>query len=246
VARPRYPCSEGPLPPPLPHETRTVGQLVAETVRLYGDRFWLALPLGLSIAALDAVAFGFDLNVETLLLWAFAPLVTASYVAACAIAGGVRPSRRATLVAFAVGLLVFAPFPLLFRIFVLPGLAFLALYGLAVPAAVLERLPARAALRRGLELGKADFVHALGSLCTVALVYFLTRTVLLLLLRGQGDATERIAGFLADLVLSPLVFLGGALLYYDQAARARSSKPDDALPRRKPRASGPVRHTSSR
>src|SRR5204862_314342 len=126
MARPRYPKHEGPLPPPLPHETRTVGQLVAETVRLYGERFWHVL--------------------------------------------------------------------------------------------------------------------ALGSLCTVALVYFLTRTVLLLLLRGQGDATERVAGFLADLVLSPLLFLGAAQLYFDQRARVRSSKADGALPRGKPPASGPVRH----
>ena len=31
------------LPPPLPPETRTVGQLVAESVRLYGDNFWPSL-----------------------------------------------------------------------------------------------------------------------------------------------------------------------------------------------------------
>jgi hypothetical protein len=29
----------------------------------------------------------------------------------------------------------------------------------------------------------------------------------------------RLAVFLADLVVSPLLFLGGALLYFDQAAR---------------------------
>ena len=234
------------LPPPLPPETRTVGQLVAETIRLYGQRFWRVLPLGIGIAALDEVSFGHNLNVATLLLWAFAPLLTLSFVAAAAIAADVRPTVRSALVAFAVGLLVFVPFPIGFRAFVLPGLALFAFCGLSVPVAVIERLPPRAALRRGVELGKADFVHALGSLCTLAIVYFLSRTVLMLLLRGQGDTTERVAGFLADLVLSPLVFLGGALLYYDQAARVRSSKPDDALPRRKPRASGPVRHTSSR
>src|SRR5207244_6876494 len=111
------------------------------------------------------------------------------------------------------------PFPVLFRLFVLPGLALFAYYGLAVPAAVIEGLSPRAAFRRGSELGKADFVHALGSLSTLAIVYFLSRTVLLLLLRGQGEATERVAGFLADLVLSPLLFLGAALLYFDQAAR---------------------------
>jgi len=253
VARPRYPRSEGPLPPPLPHETRTVGQLVAETVRLYGDRFWRVLPLGLSVAALDSVAVGlgvnverFGLNLRTLLLWAFAPLVTASYVAACAIAADVRPSRRATLVAFGVGLVVFVPVPILAGIYVLPALALLALCGLAVPAALLEGLGPRAAFRRGVELGRSDFVHALGSLCTLVLVYFLTRVVLFIVLRGAGDATERVAGFLADLVLSPILFLGGAQLYFDQRARVRSSKADGALPRGKPPASGPVRHPSSR
>jgi hypothetical protein len=207
------------LPPPLPPATRTVGQLVAETIKLYGERFWRVLPLGLSVAALDEVAFGRSLDTGTLLVWAFGPLLTLSYIAAAAIAAGVKPTRRSALVAFGVGLLVFVPFPVLFRLFVLPGLALFAFYGLAVPAAIVERLSPRGALRRGSQLGKADFVHALGSLSTLAIVYFLSRTVLLLLLRGQGQATERIAGFLADLVLSPLLFLGAALLYFDQAAR---------------------------
>src|SRR4029079_18037358 len=32
--------SKSDLPPPLPPETRTVGQLVAETLKLYGDNLW--------------------------------------------------------------------------------------------------------------------------------------------------------------------------------------------------------------
>src|SRR6478672_4175842 len=39
-----------PLPPPLPPETRTVGQLVAEALKLYGARFWPALALGIGPA----------------------------------------------------------------------------------------------------------------------------------------------------------------------------------------------------
>ena len=42
----------------------------------------------------------------------------------------------------------------------LPGIAWFALVGLAVPAAMTEDLGVRAALRRGLELGRADFAHA--------------------------------------------------------------------------------------
>ena len=49
------------------------------------------------------------------------------------------------------------------------------------------------------------------------------KLTLAFLLRDLGDAGERAALGLADLVMSPLLFLGGALLYVDQAARVRSS-----------------------
>src|SRR5437764_5204793 len=87
------------LPPPLPPETRTVGQLVAETIRLYGQRFWRVLPLGVGIAALDETAFGHNLNVATLLLWAFAPLLTLCFVGAAAIVADVRPTLRSAVAA---------------------------------------------------------------------------------------------------------------------------------------------------
>lgn len=224
MTRPRYPKHSGPLPPPLPPETRTVGQLVAETIRLYGDRFWASLALGLPIAILDELSLGRSLREQTLILWICAPLLTAAYVGASALAGGKRPSARVASTAFAVGIAVFLPVPALIRAFVIPGIAWLALFGLAVPAIVIERLGARDGLRRGGELGRADYVHALGSLATLGIVYFLTRSVLLFLLRSQSDIAIRSAGFLADLVLSPLVFLGSALLYFDQAARVRSSR----------------------
>jgi len=224
MARPRYPKQTGPLPPPLPPETRTVGQLVAETIRFYGERFVPVLALGLSIGALDAIAVGRSLQHQTVLLWLFTPLITVSYVAACALVAEDRPPARALLVGLAVGILVWLPVPLLFRFVILPALAWLALLGLAVPAAVIERRGLVDSFRRGLELARADFVHAFGSLAALAIVYFLSRTVLLFLLRTQSDNAIRTAGFLADLVLSPLLFVGAAMLFVDQAARVRSSK----------------------
>lgn len=212
-----------PLPPPLPPESRTVGQVVAESIRLYGRRFWPSLALGLPIAAITQVSTGQSLNVATLLLWAASPFLTAAYLGAIVLAAPERPPRRAIAVAFAVGIVVFAPVPVLLRFFVLPALAWLALFGLAVPAAAYERLGFRDALARGKQLGAADFVHALGSLCALGIVYFLTRAMLFVLLRSQGDATERVAAFLGDLVISPLVFLGSALVYFDQAARVVDS-----------------------
>src|SRR5712691_565821 len=98
MARPRYPAHQGPLPPPLPHETRPVGQLIAESIRLYGSRFWASLALGLPVAVLDELAFRRSTAVETLLLWACAPLLTAGYVAACALVAGIRLVPRSALV----------------------------------------------------------------------------------------------------------------------------------------------------
>jgi hypothetical protein len=50
--------------------------------------------------------------------------------------------------------------------------------------------------------------------------------VLFFLLRGAGGAALWAASFLAVMVISPLVFLGFALLYIDQAARVRLGPPD--------------------
>jgi hypothetical protein len=214
-----------PLPPPLPPETRTVGQLVAETVRLYGRTFWRALPLGLSIAVIDQVLYGISrAGWIVVMVTAGAVLLTVSYAVAVSLAADVRLTRRTAAVALVTGVLAFLPFPVLMLFFVLPGVAWLALVGLAVPAAIVEGTGVRLSFARGLALARADYVHALGSLATLAITYFLTRLALVFVLRGTGEQTERIAVFLADLVISPIVFLGAALLYFDQEARLASAR----------------------
>jgi hypothetical protein len=62
-------------------------------------------------------------------------------------------------------------------------------------------------------------VHALGSIAALVIVFFLSRQVLVVLLRDQADETIRGAIFLADIVLAPLMLLGTAMLYFDQRAR---------------------------
>jgi hypothetical protein len=84
---------------------------------------------------------------------------------------------------------------------------------------VIEGRGLRDAFRRAVALGRADYVHALGSLATLAILVFLSQALLFFLLRGQGEQTLRIAAFLASLVVSPLLFLGSVLLYFDQSAR---------------------------
>jgi hypothetical protein len=216
-----------PLPPPLPPETRTVGQLVAETINLYRHRFWASLALGLGPAA-GAVGLTLIPGLWKLLfgLTAFALLMTISYLRGVALTAKDRPVRNALLVGAAVGYFVFVPALFLYSLFVLPAILWLALFGLSVPAAVIERVGFREALRRGYRLGRADYVHAAGSLATLVIVAFLTATVLFFLLRGASELERSIAAFLSLLVISPILFLGAALLYYDQAARDPTRRSD--------------------
>ena len=238
MARPRYPKSSGPLPPPLPPLTRTVGQLVAETLKIYGEHWKAALVIGLPPALLSAFAAGFSRE-QTLTIVPFAGAVatTASFVIASAVVSGVSLRARGTVPAAIVGVLVYFPFPLLVTAFVLPGLAWFALIGLAVPAAVAEGLGVRDALRRGLALGRADYVHALGGLATLVMLVAVTQVAASLLLQGFADNSERAAAFLAGLVLSPVVFFGAALLYVDQAARVGTTREEREAARLAPRES---------
>ncbi len=212
-----------PLPPPLPPETRTVGQLVAETLRLYGSRFWPSLALGLGPAIVAQLVVDRSRWEWFVGFGVAGPILfTAAYVGGALIAG---PRRGRIETAFAAGVLAFMPVVVLVQLYVLPALAWLALVGLAVPAALYEGCGLRASFARAVQLARADFVHALGSLATLVITVFLTHAVLSFLLHGTGGAGGRVAEFLADLVLSPLLFLGAALLYFDQAARVKLVSP---------------------
>jgi hypothetical protein len=213
------------LPPPLPPETRTVGQVVAEAIRLYGRDVWKAVPLGLPLAAADAVSVGRTTGERVLILIAAAPFFTAAYAWASALAADVRPAAGVWARAVVLGSLVFVPAAFFFPWFALLSVAWLALVGLVVPVVMIEQRPPGAALRRAVELCRADTIHALGSLATLVIVFVLTRIALAFLLREQADNTIRAAVFIADLVVSPLLFLGAALLYFDQEARTRKEKP---------------------
>jgi hypothetical protein len=214
------------LPPPLPPETRTVGQLVAETLKLYGRNFWAALALGLGPAA-TAVGVTFipgwwDLG---FVLTGGALLMTASYVGGVLIAADEKPPPRALVMGLLVGYLIFLPVPFLYSVVILPAVVWLGFVGLAVPAALLEGRSLRDSLRRGFALFRADPIHAVGSLATLVIVSFLTATVLFVLLRGGSKIALSSAAFCSLVFISPILFLGTGLLYFDQAARVESGSP---------------------
>ena len=86
--------------------------------------------------------------------------------------------------------------------FAILSVAWLALVGLVVPVVMIEDAPFRPALRRAVELCRADYVHALGSLATLVIVFVLSGS------RSPSCSasrrTTRSGVFVADLVVSPL------------------------------------------
>jgi hypothetical protein len=217
----------------LPPETRTVGQLVAEALRLYGSRFWPSLAVGVGPAVLGVAAAELGGAARLAVVLGAGPLLlSASYASAVRV---LRPFARdrQLIVALAAGFIAFLPLCVV-RLWIFQGiyllaLAWLALVGLSVPAALLERRGFTDAVRRGVELGRADFVHALGSLATLVITIFLSGLVLFFALRELSDQALRVAGLLALLVLAPIFMLGMTVLYVDQAARVESG----TRPRRK-------------
>jgi hypothetical protein len=224
MARPRYPKSSGPPPPALPPVARTVGQLVAETLHLYGRHFLRALPLGLVVAIADQGTLGQVVEGRIAVLVLAAPFFSAAYAAAAALVAEARPGARRWVTAILVGTAVFAPAALFFPWFALIAVVILALLGNAVPVIMLEGAGAVPALRRAVVLARADLVHAIGGIATLVLVFGLTRQAMAFVLRSQGDNTVRVSIFLADTVLGPILFLGGVLLYLDLAARVGTTR----------------------
>lgn len=213
------------LPPPLPPAERTVGQLLAEAMRLYGQRFWHALPLGIPLALLDQAMLGQGAGVRIAAFAVGAPLLAGSYTYAAVIAARTTLTPRAAVVAVLTGAIVLLPASLMLVWFALLAAAYLALVGLVVPVAVIERRGPLASFRRAGDLARADYMHAVGSIAALAVVFFIARLGLVALLRAQAENTVRAAVLLADVVLGPVLFLGAALLYFDQEARLAARRP---------------------
>jgi hypothetical protein len=196
-----------------------VGQVVAEAIKLYQARFWAALALGLPVALIDQTMAGASILERIGLLAAASPLFSLAYAGACAIRQGERPPAGTWVTAVVVGVVTFLPAAVFFGWFVILAILWLGLAGHAVPAVMAERIGIVASLRRTVQLGRADYVHAAGSFAALAILFGLTRSALGLLLHNQADTAVRVAIFLSDVVLSPLLFLGAALVYVDLDAR---------------------------
>src|SRR3954464_6455270 len=164
-----YPRSNEPRPAALPPETRTVGQVIADSIRIYGENFFRCLVIGIPPALLTLG--GEHLSRLASLLptrTVGGPLLTAAYVYACIVVLRLHPTRDRVVLAWLVGWLVFIPAPFLLIGFILPSLAYLSAFGLVVPVLLVEPLGIGAALRRAWRLARADYIHVLGSLAALA------------------------------------------------------------------------------
>jgi hypothetical protein len=209
-----------PRPVALPPAERTIGQLVAESVRFYGDHFWPSLGLGLAPAIAAVVGANISRRL-TLVLWPslFGALLSATFVYAAVLVLGRNLSRKRFVVAWLAGWAAFVPVVFLVDEYIVPGLVWLVAFALFVPVLVAEDVTVRAAVSRAWRLARADLVHQIGSLLTLGIVVFLTQAVLAFVLRGFGNTTAWVTYFLASVVVSPLFVIGVAFLYGDQVAR---------------------------
>jgi hypothetical protein len=188
--------------------------------------------LGIPVAVADQLIADRPLSERVALLVAAAPAFSLAYAAACAIRQEEHPPWRVWALAVLVGTLTFLPAAVFFSWFAIAAVLWLGIAGHAVPAVMAERIGVVASLRRTVELGRADYVHAAGAFATLALLFGLTRLALGLVLSSQADATVRVSIFLADLVISPLLFLGAAIVYVDLAARVGLSRDERRAVRR--------------
>jgi hypothetical protein len=214
----------------------SLGELLAETVRLYGERFWAALSLGVVYTA--AVA-GAAVIHEALYYLVAAFMVAAAYAGAARLAAGDSFAEAWAQVALrlpvvlVLALVVGLPFVLAtsYLVFFLIAAAWIGLTGFAIPVAMLERENEKAsfaariayALERAITLARTELLHAAGVAAALVCVNLLLGIVLAGALAGYGENSETIAGLLAQLVLVPFFFFGLSILYFEQKARAVSS-----------------------
>ena len=225
-----------------PERPLRLGELLAETVRIYGERPVAALGLGAVEAAAFLGAEALPAPVGVLVL---ALAFTATYGAAARLVSGDSFAEAWAQVGLRAPVLLVLTFVVAVPFAIAVGYLFLlllavfwiALAGFAVPVTMLERSPSAEgffdrlayALYRSIRLARAEYLHAVGVAAGLIIVYLLVGNVIGAALVGFADNGRLAAGSLVQLVLAPLFFIGLAVLYYEQRARAAvSSRPQAA------------------
>lgn len=228
---------EAPSPRTHPPTERplALGEVLAEAVRLYGERIWAVAGLGLLSAAVFLLA-----RIQPV-VWVIlvALLLTFGWAVATRLALGdrwqdawLRTARRApVLLVFTVIATLPLALAVVQALFAILAVLWLAAVGFSIPVAVAESSGGLRGihelgfgLRRSLELARAEYVHAAGTIAALVILVVLLVLVLFGALRGFAENGDVIAFVLALGVLAPFFYLGLAVLYFDQRARAISSR----------------------
>lgn len=224
-----------------PDRPLQLGELLSETIRIYSQRPWAALGIGLVeggaylLAALTpdlldvlVIALAF-----TAIFGAAARLVSGDSFAEAWAQVGLRAPVLVVLT-FVVAVPTVISLTYLF-LFVIAAL-WVALMGFSIPVAVLERDPdvtnafdrIAFSLLRSLRLARAEYLHALGVVAALIIAYLVLGIGLAVGLVGFADNGRVIAAALVQVVLAPFFFIGLSVLYYEQRARAAVSSPPEA------------------
>ena len=214
-----------------------LGELLAETVRLYGERVWAAAGIGAFLAgAILLIGVVSHLLVAVFIV---APAVTVCWAVAARIALGdpaveawAQAGVRAPVL-LPLTVIVSLPFVLgvVDVLILFFSVAWISFVGLAIPVAMIERAPEGTswfgqigfALTRATDLARPEFLHVLGVSAALTVIYALFGPFLGLLLTGFADNGSLAARVMANGVLGPFFFLGLSLLYFEQRSRALSS-----------------------
>ena len=221
-----------------------LGEVFAETVRIYGERLWGTLGIGAVMGGLFLAATVTPPVVSVLLV---SLAFTACYAAAVRFVAGDRFAASWAAVATrspvlaVLNFVVAIPFgiatgvqgePVGELVFLLFAIAWLVFVGFSIPVAALEDdaetrgwfASLARALQRSVELARAEFFHAVGVVAALFLVYRLVGRLLAAALVGFAENTSEASFFLVQVVLAPFFVLGLAVLYFEQRARAVSSR----------------------
>ena len=212
-----------------------LGEVFAETIRVFGERIWFAFGLGLAVAGAIGLRRGDPQRPRSRsrsspgLRRALRP--RGSLRRGRLGRRGASARRRAGARASVLGLVVTLPLSLgiIDPLVGLVAAFWLGIMGFAIPVAVMEEATGgfaqrvAGALRRSVAIGRAAYLHAVGVIA--AFVHRLRDPRALAHQRLGGFAENGLvaAVLITEGFLLPFLFLGLAVLFFEQRSRAISS-----------------------
>lgn len=214
-----------------------LGEVFEVTIEIYRERVGAAFALG-GLVGLAFIATAVLPDAIRL------PLVAVVFTLGLGLASGIAAGddfqeaclRVASngIVLLTLAIVVALPFVLALSqlLFLIFAVAWLALVGFSIPVAAVERADGEPTffrrlaypLERSLQLARVEYLHAAGVIAALVIAYIVISVVLGAALVGFAENGGLAAIALIQVVMAPFFLLGLAVLYFDQKARALSSR----------------------